>query len=96
MLLLPLPLLRLLPLLLLLLLLLLPFVTTRADEEAARAMVYKLQNVGRDVRSTPMQWSYEGKKLDCAVKHMSWVPPWVRPRGARGAPPRAPQVAHAA
>ena len=24
-----------------------------------------------------MQWADEGKKLDCAVKHMSWVPPWV-------------------
>ena len=34
-------------------------------------------SVGRDVRSTPMQWSYEGKKLDCAMKHISWRPPWV-------------------
>jgi len=24
-----------------------------------------------------MQWAYEGKKLDAAVKHLSWVPPWV-------------------
>ena len=52
-----------------------------ADEEAARAMVYNLQNVGRDVRSTPMQWSYEGKKLDCAVKYLSWRPPWLEVRG---------------
>jgi hypothetical protein len=25
-----------------------------------------------------MQWNYEGKKLDAAVKHLSWCPPWVR------------------
>ena len=37
-------------------------------------------SVGRDVRSTPMQWSYEGKKLSCAVNHLSWRPPWVRAR----------------
>ena len=43
-------------------------------------MVYNLQNVGRDVRSTPMQWSYEGKKLDCAVKYLSWRPPWLEAR----------------
>ena len=24
-----------------------------------------------------MQWAYESKKLDCTVKHLSWVPPWV-------------------
>ena len=48
-----------------------------ADEEAARAMVYNLQNIGRDVRSTPMQWSYEGKKLDAAMKYLSWRPPWL-------------------
>ena len=54
-----------------------------ADEEAARAMVYNLQNVGRDVRSTPMQWSYEGKKLDCAVKYLSWRPPWLPRRSGR-------------
>ena len=47
------------------------------SEDASRAMVYNLQNIGRDVRSTPMQWSYEGKKLDCAVKHIGWQPPWV-------------------
>ena len=33
--------------------------------------------VGREVTSTPMQWAYESKKLDAAVKHLSWVPPWV-------------------
>jgi hypothetical protein len=26
-----------------------------------------------------MYWSYESKKLDAAVKHMSWCPPWVGP-----------------
>ena len=29
------------------------------------------------MRSTPMQWAYEGKKLDSTVKHLSWLPPWV-------------------
>ena len=28
-----------------------------------------------------MQWSYEGKKLDAGVKHISWHPPWVIPAG---------------
>ena len=32
------------------------------------------------MRSTPMQWSYEGKKLDCAVKYLSWRPPWLEAR----------------
>ena len=39
----------------------------------------QLQIMGRDVRSTPMQWAYEKKKLDAAVKCLSWRPPWVRP-----------------
>ena len=47
------------------------------SEETCRSLVHQLMSVGRDVRSTPMQWSYEGKKLDCAVKHLSWCPPWV-------------------
>ncbi len=47
------------------------------SEETARALVYQLMSVGRDVRSTTMQWSYESKKLSAAVKHMSWRPPWV-------------------
>ena len=47
------------------------------SEEVLRSMMYQLMSVGRDVRSTPMQWSYEGKKLDCAMKHISWRPPWV-------------------
>ena len=25
-----------------------------------------------------MQWAYEAMKLDSTVKHLSWVPPWVR------------------
>ena len=41
-------------------------------------MVNQLSTLGRDVRSTPMQWQYEGKKLDATVKHLSWVPPWVK------------------
>ena len=42
-----------------------------------RVLVSQLSTVGREVRATTMQWAYEGKKLDAAVKHMSWVPPWV-------------------
>ena len=38
----------------------------------------RLMSVGRDVRSTPMKWAYEGKKLDTCVKYMSWRPPWAR------------------
>ena len=49
------------------------------DEELARSLVNSLMKVGQDVRSTPMQWAAEGKKLDCAIKHVSWAPPWVRP-----------------
>ena len=30
------------------------------NEETCRAIVGQLMSVGRDVRSTPMQWSYEG------------------------------------
>ena len=42
-----------------------------------RVFVGQLSTVGRDVRSTTMQWAYEGKKLESTVKHLSWVPPWV-------------------
>ena len=52
------------------------------QEDRARVLVSQLSTVGRDVRSTTMQWAYEGKKLDCTVKHMSWVPPWVDQEGA--------------
>ena len=51
-----------------------------------RVLVSQLSNVGRDVRATSMQWAYEGKKLDSAVKHMSWVPPWVEGGGAVAEP----------
>ena len=47
------------------------------QEDRMRVLVGQLSTVGRDVRSTSMQWAYEGKKLDCTVKHMSWLPPWV-------------------
>ena len=47
------------------------------QEDRMRVLVSQLSTVGRDVRSTTMQWAYEGKKLDSTVKHMSWVPPWV-------------------
>ena len=55
------------------------------SEDTCRSLVHQLMSVGRDVRSTPMQWSYEGKKLECAVKHLSWCPPWVE--GAESAGP---------
>ena len=48
------------------------------DEERARMLTHQLMTVGRSVRSTPMQWAYEGKELDTVVKYMSWCPPWVR------------------
>ena len=47
------------------------------DEQSVRSIVHQLMCVGRDVRSTPMHWAYESKKLDCAVKHLSWRPPWL-------------------
>jgi hypothetical protein len=47
------------------------------QEDTVRSMVHQLMSVGKDVRSTPMQWGYEGKKLDVAVKHLAWCPPWV-------------------
>ena len=60
-------------------------VTTKAqlqemiqDEEQVRILVHQLMTVGKDVRSTPMSWAYEGKKLNCAVKHLAWRPPWLR------------------
>ena len=48
------------------------------DEEAVRFVVHQLMVVGKDVRSTPMHWAYQGKQLDCIVRHLSWRPPWVR------------------
>ena len=36
------------------------------------SLVNSLMCVGRSVRSTPMQWSFESKKLDCAAKFLSW------------------------
>ena len=47
------------------------------EEDRMRVLVGQLSTVGRDVRSTTMQWAYEGKKLESTVKHLSWVPPWV-------------------
>ena len=46
-----------------------------AQEDRTRVLVGQLATVGREVRSTTMQWAWEGKKLDSTVKHMSWVPP---------------------
>ena len=39
-----------------------------------------------------MQWSHEGKKLDCAVKHLAWRPPWVKPSEVGEPDPAAPFV----
>ena len=50
------------------------------DEQQVRTLVHQLMTVGRDVRSTPMCYAYEHKKLDCAVRQLSWRPPWVRSR----------------
>ena len=50
-----------------------------AQDHKRRLLVNQISTLGRDVRSTPMQWSYEGKKLDATVKFMSWLPPWVVP-----------------
>ena len=47
------------------------------DEELAGKLVHTLMIVGQGVRSTPMHWAAEGKRLDCAVKYMSWAPPLV-------------------
>ena len=62
------------------------------NDESYRSIVGQLMTVGRDVRSTPMQWSYEGKKLDCAVKHLAWRPPWVKSSEVGEPDPAAPFV----
>ena len=59
-------------------------------EDHMRVLVSQLSTVGRDVRSTTMHWAYEGKKLDSTVKHMSWVPPWVRHRDVNGGAVESP------
>ena len=55
------------------------------EEDRLRVLVGQLSTVGREVRSTTMQWAYEGKKLDSTVKHLSWVPPWVQVSGSERA-----------
>ena len=54
------------------------------DEETCRLVVHQLMTVGKDVRSTPMQWAYEKKVMDACVKHLSWAPPWVESAGGGG------------
>jgi hypothetical protein len=54
------------------------------DEETAGKLVHTLMTIGQTVRSTPMQWAKESKELDCAVKQMSWTPPWVIPSVRKG------------
>eukprot|EP00959_Pyramimonas_sp_CCMP1952_P317822 6651409-Pyramimonas_sp.AAC.1 len=34
-----------------------------------------------------MQWAWEGMKLQAAVKHLSWMPPWVEAEDLDGRPP---------
>jgi len=46
-------------------------------EEGVRGIVHQLMTVGKDVRATPMHFASKHKELDCAVKHLSWLPPWV-------------------
>ena len=48
------------------------------NEDTSRALIGSISTVGRDVRSTPMHWNSEGKKLTAAVQCLSWRPPWVR------------------
>jgi hypothetical protein len=60
------------------------------QEDRMRVLVSQLSTVGRDVRSTMMQWEYEGKKLGSTVKHMSWVPPWVEQRDRSGGAEESP------
>ena len=55
------------------------------EEDRLRVLVGQLSTVGREVRSTTMQWAYEGKKLESTVKHLSWVPPWVQVDGSERA-----------
>ena len=52
------------------------------EEDRLRVLVGQLSTVGREVRSTTMQWAYEGKKLGSTVKHLSWVPPSVQVDGS--------------
>lgn len=44
------------------------------DKQQSRMLGHLLMSIGRDVRSTPMAWASEGKKLDAAVKHLAWQP----------------------
>ena len=44
-------------------------------------MTQQLMRVGQGVRSTPMHWALEGKRLDAVVKYMSWLPPRARRPG---------------
>ena len=52
------------------------------DGEVVRRLAHELMSVGRGVRSTPMQYAFEQKKLQTAVQFLSWQPPWVRRRVA--------------
>jgi hypothetical protein len=46
-------------------------------EQSLRILTNQLMTLSRDVRTSPMYWTYEGKKLGATVKHLSWLPPWV-------------------
>ena len=49
-----------------------------ATAHSKHMILGQINNLGKDVRSTPMHWKYKQKELDCAVKTLSWRPPFVR------------------
>ena len=55
------------------------------NEGTARSLVNQLMAVGRDVRSTPMDWAWKAKTTRASVHHMSWRPPWVEPPAGESA-----------
>ena len=56
-----------------------------AVEHSKQMIVGQIMNLGKDVRSTPVHWKYQQKLLDCAIKTLSWRPPFVEPVGIPGA-----------
>ena len=47
------------------------------SEHTKRMVVGQILSVGKDVRSTVAHWNQQQKMLDCAVKTVSWRPPFV-------------------
>ena len=48
------------------------------QEAGVSKIVHQLMTIGNDVRGTPMHFAQKHRELDCAVKHLSWCPPWVK------------------